>query len=329
MTATPLPAPVATRTSRRRFLGGIAAAGLLTACGRPATGPAPGGAVAGYPRTIRHEAGETVLDRPAARVLAVTDGAELGALLALDVVPVAHGQRNDPPLPWITRAGGTDPAIERFPLPAADVDVERLAALRPDLVLGQYGFVTDENIATFQGIAPTVATSFVDWRESLRQVAEATGTEERARAVAADVDARVDAAAQRLAGSAGTRGAIFTVFDGGEVYVLNAASPAGEVLARVGTAPLPAPQTEGEAVNPVSAELVGTVLDADIALVQLFGGAREGYDALRASGVLDTTTAFRTGRVVELDDADAQSLYFSSVLTLPWCVEVLERSLRA
>lgn len=329
MTTTPHPGRVG-RTSRRRFLGGIAAAGLLTACGAPAAGTPTGGAAApGYPRTVRHEAGETVLDRPATRVVSLTDGAELGALLALGVPPVAYGQRNDPLLPWITRAGGEDAAIERFPVPDSDIDPERLAALAPDLLIGQSGFVTDENVGTYQGVAPTVATSFIDWRESLRQVAEATGTEDRARGVVADVEGRIDAAAQRLADLAGVRVAIFTVFDGGEVYVLNAASPAGEVLARTGAAPLPPPQTAGEAVNPVSTELLGAQLDADVALVQLFEGARGGYDALRSSGVLDTTTAFRSGRVVELSDVDSQSLYFSSVLTLPWCTEVLERSLRA
>lgn len=323
----PVPAPLRADTSRRGFLAGIAAAGLLAGCGTPASGSAAGAAVAGYPRTVRHEAGETVLDRPAPRVVSVTDGAELGALLALGVPPAAFGQRNDPLLPWIAAAGGTDPALERFPIDS-EIDVERLAALRPDVILGQYGFVTDDNIGTLQGIAPTVATSFVDWRESLRQVAETTGTEDRAREVLADVEARIDAAAGRLADLAGIRVAVISVFSGGEVYALNADSPAGEVLARFGAAPLPAAETPGEAVNAVSAELVGTVLDADVALVQLFDDDRGGYDALRASGVLDATTAYRAGRVVELSGVDSQALYFSSVLTLPWCTDVLERSVR-
>lgn len=314
-------------TSRRRFLTGVAAAGLLTGCGTASPTAATGSTAPGFPRTVRHEAGDTVVPRPPTRILSLTDGAELGAMLSLGIVPFAYGQRNDPLLPWIAAAGGEDPAIDRFPLDSPEVNFEQLAAMRPEVILGQYGFVTEDNIATYQAIAPTVATSFIDWRESLRQVSEATATEDRARTVVDDLDARIAAATQRLTALAGIRVAILSVFEGNEIYALNAASPAGEILARLGAAPLPAPQADGEAADLVSAELVGSVLECDVALIQIYDGDRAGYDSARAAGIFDSITAFRDGRVVELSSDDSQALYFSSVLTILWCVDVLERSL--
>ncbi|MEM9606487.1 MAG: helix-turn-helix transcriptional regulator, partial [Actinomycetota bacterium] len=60
-----------------------------------------------FPVTIEHPLGSTLIDQRPERVLAVTDQQELSALLALDVVPTAWGQRDfsGPELPWLAEAG--------------------------------------------------------------------------------------------------------------------------------------------------------------------------------------------------------------------------------
>jgi iron complex transport system substrate-binding protein len=319
-----MPPPALTR---RQLLAGLAGTGLLAACSGPATAAGAAGSD-GFPRTVGHEVGETTVPRRPERVACVTDGAELAALLALGVRPVGFGQRTDPLLPWLAEAGAGAPEIGRYALGEADTNFEQVAAWRPDLLVGQVGFVTPENLGRFTGIAPTVATSFLDWRESLRQVAEATGTEDRAAQVVADRDAAIDDAAQRLRPFAAERLAVLTVFAADQVYALNRESFAGRMLGRLGFPPLPAQRTPGEAFEPVSVELAGTELECDLALVALFHGLdRAPYDAVRATGAFDGISAFRTGWVVELSPADSQALYFSSALTVRPALRVLERSL--
>ena len=73
--------------NRRRFLtsaAGLAALAALPACGGPDTSPTTGGPAAageGYPRTVRHEHGETRLERAPQRVVCGTDGVCSAVLL--------------------------------------------------------------------------------------------------------------------------------------------------------------------------------------------------------------------------------------------------------
>ena len=314
---------------RRAFLLSGLALAATAACGGdgPSPSAAPSGASseAGYPRSVEHELGTTTLESAPERVVCGTDGGELCSLLALGVRPVGYGKRNDPQQPWLD--GLTD-GLDSYDLSGAESDFERLAIWRPDLLLVQTGFVTDENLRRYEGLAPTVATSFIDWRENLRQVGQAVGRQERAVTLEAEKDAAVAAAAARLGSrAAGFRTNWLTAFDDGSVYVLNDRSPVGKLAAPLGLAPLPAQRTGGEAVEQVSLEQLGT-LDADLLVLLHFGGSGAGRDAtdeLRESAVFGTLSAARAGRVVDLDEAESEQAYFDSVLTVEPNTALLER----
>ena len=225
--------------TRRRLLvtaGAAVVGGVLAACGDgpdgasgPTTtsGSSPSGS--GFPRTVGHAVGSTVIEAKPERIVAATDGAELAALLALGVKPIGFGQRNDPLTPWIAEAGGDDPAIERYEL-ASDTNFEVLAGWRPDVIVGQYGFVTQETIDAYSRVAPTVATDFVDWRTSLRQVAATVGADDRAEELIAELDAEIAAAGERLAGTALRMAWVFGYPD--YYGQLNDRSPIGALLDR-------------------------------------------------------------------------------------------------
>lgn len=101
-----------------------------------------------------------------------TDGSELCSLLALGVQPVGYGRRNEEPQPWLS---GRIEDLDDYDLTSGEVQYERLVAWQPDLLLVQQGFATAETMPRYRDIAPTVATSFIDWRDNLRQVSEALG----------------------------------------------------------------------------------------------------------------------------------------------------------
>ncbi len=344
MTAVPVQPgtrPARRRTTRPRRRSGVLTAALtavalalLTACGSGGSTGSTGstqqpaaaaGAQDAFPRTVRHELGETKIPARPQRVVAVTDGAELASLLALGVTPVGFGKRNEPIRPWIKEKGGDK--IDSYRLAGQEVSFERLAAWRPDLIVVQNGFATKENLARYTAIAPTVATSFIDWRESLRQVAEATGTTARAAQIVAENEAAVAKAKAALAGRAGLKVQAVTVFDGPQVYRLNSASPLGKLAPQLGLAPFPAQQSTGEAVEAVSLEKLPEI-DADVLLVQDFGGGRAAYDALKKRDIWKRIPAVAAGRVVELTVEESEASYFDSALTVPRNLDMLADRLK-
>lgn len=314
---------------RRGLLFGAVGAAVLGACGRPTApaGPAAGSAapVQGtYPRTVRHELGETRLAAAPQRIVAATDGGELCSMVALGLRPVGFGQRNTPLRPWLR---GRVDGVATYDLSGGETSFERLALWRPDLLLVQNGFATADNLARFTGIAPTVATSFVDWRANLRQVGEAVGRADEAARLERATDAEVAAAKTRFARFAGLKVRAVTAFDDGTVYLLNDRSPLGKLAPALGLGPFPAQRTPGEAVDPVSLEQLG-LLDGDVLLVQHFGKG-DGTAALRRRDVFTRLPVVAKGRVADLTEDESHASYFDSVLTVGLNTAALEKHLTA
>ena len=305
--------------SRRGLLLGAMGAAALSACGRAdgpvaedVAGAAASPAQGSFPRTVEHELGETEIPAPPQRVVAATDGGELCSLVALGVRPVGFGQRNDPLRPWLR---GRVDGIESYDLAAGETSFERLAAWRPDLLLVQNGLATADNLSTFDGIAPTVATSLVDWRANLRQVGGAVGRAEEAARLEREGDEAVAAARTRFAPFAGLEVRAVTASDDGSVYLLNDKSPLGKLAPALGLAAFPTQRTEGEAVDPVSLEQL-QLLDGDVLLVQHLGGS-DGAAALQGRGVFQSLSVASAGGVVDLSEDASHASYFDSVLTIP------------
>lgn len=312
---------------RRSFLLSAAALAALTACagtsGSGATTAVPARG-SGFPRTVRHEQGETTLSAAPTRVVCGTDGSELCSVLALGVRPVGFGRRNDPLKPWLLPLAE---GLDSYDLAGVETSFEQLVAWEPDLLLVQQGFATDETMPRFADIAPTVATSFIDWRENLRQVSQALGLEQRASELITEKEAAVAAGRERLSAASGLRMNVVASFDDGSVYVLNDQSPAGKLAAALGLAPLPAQQTEGEASEQISLEQLARV-DGDVLLMQHFGDG-DGSDALKQSSLWQGLEVVKAGRVIDLTQDESDQIYFDAVLTVEPNVALLERVLRS
>lgn len=311
---------------RRAFLLSTLALLATSACGgeaEPAAAPSGGAAPSqgAYPRTVEHELGSTRLASAPQRIVCGTDGGELCSLLALGVRPVGYGLRQTPTPTWL--AGLVD-GLDSYELSGGETNFERIAAWEPDLVLVQKGFATPETMPRFTDVAPTVATSFADWRTNLRQVGAAVGLDEQAGALEAEKDALVEEARTRLpAGAAGLRLNAIAAFDDGSIYVLNEQSPAGKLAAALGLAALPAQATEGEVADLLSAEQLSRV-DGDLLLLLHFGDG-DGMPALQEKTVYQSLAAVQAGAVVDLTQDESDALYFDSVLTIEPNLALLER----
>nr|QEO74768.1 iron compound ABC transporter, periplasmic [uncultured bacterium] len=163
--------------------------------GGPGTGRA--GAGAAFPVTIEHKFGRTELRAEPKRVvsLGLTDHE---AMVAMGVKPVGatdwFGERPYAKWPWIDGKWGD--ARPEVISDGNTPNLEKIAALRPDLIIGQYAQVTQEQYDKLSKIAPTVAQNgryedySTPWREMTLTIGRALGKEAEARTLITGNEAR-------------------------------------------------------------------------------------------------------------------------------------------
>jgi iron complex transport system substrate-binding protein len=162
----------------------VLAAVLLSACGADDESSGPSGAAtaaesSAFPVTIEHKYGSTTIESAPKRVV-VVGLREQDPLLALGIVPVAttewYGEHPGAIFPWAKDELGDAP----LPTVLEDTDgieIEKVAAQRPDLILGIYSGMTDKEYSALSKIAPTIAQpkGLPDWGSSWQQETLITG----------------------------------------------------------------------------------------------------------------------------------------------------------
>jgi iron complex transport system substrate-binding protein len=172
---------------------------LLAACGGTDTEPAtPGGTAereaSAFPVTIEHKFGTTEVEAAPERVV-IVGWTEQDIALALGVPPVATreflGGYDWRKRPW---ARGMPGASDVELVGQEQINVERVAAMRPDVLIGVNSGMTERDYDKLSKIAPTVPQSdeFIDygvpWQEQTRVTGEALGLEDKADQVVAKVE---------------------------------------------------------------------------------------------------------------------------------------------
>lgn len=203
-----------TGTGRRRRLAGLVVAALvLVACGgdpAPRAGPdserdpslaEEATSSAAFPVTIDHKFGATDITEEPERVLSL-GYQEHDTVFALGVDPIAvrywFGDEDDVIFPWAEEAAGdADPEILNMAF--GELNYEKIAALRPDVILGLYSGISEDEYEKLSAIAPTVAQTdeHVDfgapWQEATRTIGSVLGRAEQAEELVAEVESRFEA----------------------------------------------------------------------------------------------------------------------------------------
>lgn len=252
-----------------------------------------------FPRTVRHAMGTTTIPSAPTRVV-VLDTGELDATIALGVVPVGavRAPVESGFLHYLApRATGTE-LVGTITEP----NLERIAALRPDLILSSK-LRHEALYPELAQIAPTVFTETVGvvWKQNLRANAEALGLEGKASELLAAYEARADDLGGRLA----RRGPLPTVslvrFLAGETRLYQKASFIGTVLADVGL-PRPASQDVDAFAAKIGPEQV-EMAAADVIFTTFYGSADKTTKSLITTSPLwPQLEAVKTGRAFEVDD---------------------------
>ena len=152
---------------------------------------------------------------------------EQDSLLALGIVPVGttewYGEHPGAIFPWAEEALGDAPVPEVLPFDDG-IQFEKIAALRPDLILAIYSGLTQKDYDTLSKIAPTVAQppGQVDWGSSWQDeiliTGKAVGKPEEAERLRDEAEAQLAAAAEANPEFEGQTAAVATPYQGIYVY---------------------------------------------------------------------------------------------------------------
>lgn len=224
--------------TRRQFLGGLIALGVLGGCGRDTeSASAPTASV-----KLTHDGGDVTLPRVPKRI--VTLGEEVTEFAAvLGVQPVGVGSAR------VDSALG-DKVFDGYYLTPAQIgtpryvgpgpfNLEAIAAVRPDLIVHSY---QDDQITQLDDIAPTVLFEFYgtkgSWQESLRRLGAGLGREPQAAAAIAAYEGAVASGRSELSDLISRAGRVSIVYPNyqgrGANYVYAAEHSVSRPVADVG-----------------------------------------------------------------------------------------------
>lgn len=317
--------------TRRQFLiGGASLAALLASCTSTAPSPESPVAGAGFPVTIDHKYGRTEITKAPERVVSV-GLTEQDTLLALGIAPIAarewFGEQPGALWPWARVAVGAASLPEVL---TYELNYEKIAALRPDLILGMVWGITDVEYPKLSQIAPTVAQSadFVDggipWQDVTRAVGRALGQEPRASELVVAVEAQVAAARQANPQFAGATAVAAYDFGDGQLGVYGPQDPRARILSSLGfeTPPRIAELVGDEFYAMISSEQLELV-EADV--VVWIENTEAGARRIQDQPVYRTLKVAQEGRDVFLigNDPVGAAYAFSTVLSLPVALEGL------
>ena len=184
-------------------------------------------------REITHAMGTTeVPDDPERVVILTNEGTE--ALLALGVTPVGAVQSWTGE-PWYDHIADRMEGVEVVGTESG-VNLELVAALRPDLILGNK-MRQEQVYGQLSAIAPTVLTDELrgDWKVNFETYAEALGRAEAGEEIMSEIDDRVAALSETL-GDATDEEVSVIRFLAGQIRIYQLDSFSGVLLGQFGFA---------------------------------------------------------------------------------------------
>ncbi|MFD4699042.1 iron-siderophore ABC transporter substrate-binding protein [Streptomyces niveus] len=189
--------------------------GLLAGCGSDSTddeskGDAPAASSGAFPVTVEHAFGSTKVTKAPKRVVTVgyTDDQ---AVLALGVKPVGMVDQYPNPAgktpdintqwPWVKDKWGDARPDVIMKNGDSGPNYEKIAALRPDLIIAVYSEVDQAAYDKLSKIAPTVGRTKAEkepfsapWQDNAVQIAKALGQEDEGTKQVAGIQEKLDAA---------------------------------------------------------------------------------------------------------------------------------------
>ncbi len=280
-----------------------------------------------FPVTIKHALGETVISAAPQRI--VTLGwSSTDAAIALGTVPVGFpsfrsaGFDKDI-VPWveegIANAGGATPTTFDD---SAGAPIEKIAALKPDLILAVYSGISEDEYKLLSQIAPVVAYPTTPWTASWEEVitivGEALGKPEQGNALVAELETFVKDEAAKYPELAGA--SAVTLLDYNNALAIHGADDARAKMLALAGLTIPAKPEAAEPNEgfwyPLSYENADQI-PADV-LIPFFS-SKEAADEFYARPYIAAIPQIARGAYVRMDDRLLNmAVISSSALSIKW-----------
>lgn len=290
---------------------------------------APSGAQE-FPVRIDHAFGTaTILERPDRVVSLSFIGHDF--LLALGVKPIAlrkwYGDFPHGVWPWGQEAlGDAEPIVMQ-----GEIDIEAIAAMKPDLIVGQWSGMTAHDYRLLSQIAPTVAHRAdwgpygASWQDMLRRLGAATGRAERAEA---EIDRLEDRFAQIRAAHPDWQGASAAVVWAGTTGAYTSRDVRGRLLQDLGFT-VPAAIDARGGLNVTYVKIPPEDLSAIDVDALIWFDAGGSIDRLKTLPLRQTMRAYAEGREIYSGLMLSAAMSHSSPLSLDHALDQLVPLLEA
>ena len=292
-----------------------------------------------FPVTIEHVYGETVVEEQPTRVATIS-WVNADVSIALGVVPVGMprddwGGNEQGSTPWkdaaleeVGAALGTEGAPAQY-AETDGIDYAAIAALTPDLILGAYSGLTQEEYDKLSKIAPVIAYPEVaygtPWQESTRLIGEALGRSNAAEELVHETEQTIAARAAEHPALDGTTFIYGNLepASGAGVNIYTAADNRPRFLEQLGMvqAPVVTDNTEDDSAfymewSPERAE----ELESDVFVTWVPEAAT--VEQIAADPLLGQIPAVRNGTLVaDSDNTLTLAISAASPLSLPWALD--------
>jgi iron complex transport system substrate-binding protein len=305
--------------------------------GAAATPAATAGPEAGaYPVTIQHKYGATTIAKAPQRVV-VAGLREQDAVLALGTVPVAttewYGKHPGAVFPWAKAALG-DGALPTVLSSTDGLQIEKIAAERPDLILAIYSGMTKKEYAALSRIAPVVAQpkGQVDygstWQQETELVGRALGKPAAAGALVAKTEKLIADTAAAHPGFRGQTAANVSDYQG--IFVYGPQDARTRMLESLG---FTYPKALVDAFpNDFGGQLSDEKIEAiDVGVLVWFADGERGIAKLKKAPLYKKLAVRTEGRDVFIRTQDRvyEATSFPSVLSMPTLIKELVPRLAA
>ncbi len=285
----------------------------------------------GYPITIHHALGTTVITEKPERV-ATVNWANHEVPLALGVVPVGFAAANfgdddgDGLLPWVSEKLAELGAPVPVLFDEGDgIDFEAVAATNPDVILAAYSGLTQEDYDTLSEIAPTVAYPeaawATDWRDMIRFNSAGMGMAAEGEALIASIEAEIADVVGEYPQLAGREVMFITHLDTTDLSIVRFYTTNDTRVKFFLDLGLKMPQSVIDASEPgrfsgqVSAEQIDQF--DDVELIVTYGG-QELIDALNADPLTSKMPAVANGAIVTLANDPTGTAANPTPLSISW-----------
>jgi iron complex transport system substrate-binding protein len=319
----------------------VAACGSAGSGGGSDTGSGKSGSSAesgAFPVTVAHKYGSTEIKSEPQRIVTVglTDQ---DAVLALGKVPVATtewlGGYPGAVGPWAEDKLGGAKAPTVLKDTGTGPQVEKIAALKPDLILAVYSGLTKAQYESLSKFAPVVAQPEefndygVPWQQQTEEIGKALGKPDEAEELVAGVEAKFTEAKEANPAFAGATAVMATPYDG--TFVYGSQDPRSRLLSDLGFAlPKDLDKVIGDTFGANISKERFDLLDQDVA-AWIVPDTTSAVTKLHADKVYADLNVVKQGREVFIPETSdyGNAVSLSTVLSIPYVLDHLVPQLAA